>query len=266
MSSLPALIYNDTPINSLSEMLCLTDMWRAAGSDPSKRPADWARKEGAEFLAFIAENLNMPLEHIWTSERGRDGGTWAHWQPGLAYAKYLSTEFHAYCNGVIRTHMEQSGKTGTSLITLEAIGGLFDQKLVPVCERIERVEGNLIVLRERVDNIVPRRDFSKETREQFNYTVLRRYNRECPCCRNVVVIDDSGCRLPGTNYDHFRGRELNGPDDGWLVCSRCNLKLRDAVFKNSKIRHFDVFQDNRRALFAGHPVKRPLDPEPELPF
>jgi len=39
-------------------------MWRAAGGDASKRPADWARKEGAPFIEFIAENLNMPMEHI----------------------------------------------------------------------------------------------------------------------------------------------------------------------------------------------------------
>ncbi len=77
-------------------------MWRAAGADPSKRPAQWARYEGAQFVEFIGENLNMLPEHIIEAERGRDGATWAHWQVGLAYAKYLSPAFHAWCNEVVR--------------------------------------------------------------------------------------------------------------------------------------------------------------------
>ena len=62
-------LYEGVPIRRRGEMLNLTDMWRAAGSDPNKRPADWARKEGAQFVEFISENLNMPLGHIIEAER-----------------------------------------------------------------------------------------------------------------------------------------------------------------------------------------------------
>ncbi len=89
-------------------MLSLTDMWEAAGSDPSKRPADWARKEGAEFIAHMEAVLNMPVGHIIRAQRGRNGGTWAHWQIGLAYAKYLSPEFHMWCNEVVRAHIQDA--------------------------------------------------------------------------------------------------------------------------------------------------------------
>ncbi len=37
---------------------------------------------------------------------GPETATWAHWQIGLAYAKYLSPAFHAWCNEVVRGHME----------------------------------------------------------------------------------------------------------------------------------------------------------------
>lgn len=98
------LTFNDTPIKDKNDMLCLTDMWKAAGGKNGQRPANWARKEGADFIAKIADNV--PVGHIIEQRRGRNGGTWAHWQIGMAYAKYLSAEFHAWCNEVVRAHME----------------------------------------------------------------------------------------------------------------------------------------------------------------
>jgi hypothetical protein len=72
------LVYEGVPIRRRDEKLNLTDMWRSAGADPSKRPAEWARGEGAQFIEFIAENLNVGVAHIIEAERGRDGGTLAH--------------------------------------------------------------------------------------------------------------------------------------------------------------------------------------------
>jgi hypothetical protein len=37
--------------------------------------------------------------------RGRRGGTWAHWQLALPYARYLSPGFHLWCNTVVRAAM-----------------------------------------------------------------------------------------------------------------------------------------------------------------
>lgn len=111
MSEIVKLEYGGVTIRNdkNGEMLNLTDMWKACGSDPSKKPADWQRKEGKAFVEFIAENLNMPTEHIdiiRTNRGGKTPGTWAHWQIGMAYAKYLSHEFHAQCNAIVRAHME----------------------------------------------------------------------------------------------------------------------------------------------------------------
>jgi hypothetical protein len=44
--------------HSEDKFLCLTDMWRAAGSDLSKQPFEWIRsQQGKEFAEFVAENL-----------------------------------------------------------------------------------------------------------------------------------------------------------------------------------------------------------------
>lgn len=102
------LTLNGQAIRDRGEMLSLTDMWKAAGSDPSKRPVDWARKEGSSFIEYMKAVLEVPHGHFQTTKGGRGvgGSTFAHWQIAIAYAKYLSNEFHAACNVVIRERME----------------------------------------------------------------------------------------------------------------------------------------------------------------
>jgi hypothetical protein len=114
-----SLTYQGHPIALRGEMLNLTDMWRAAGSNPFKRPADWARKDGADFILHVGDILNMPQGHIKT-ERGRGGATLAHWQIGLAYAKCLSPEFHMWCNTVVRERMEGPRPSGD--VTVQELG------------------------------------------------------------------------------------------------------------------------------------------------
>ena len=111
--------YNSKTINSRDDMLSLTDMWKAAGSDPSRNPAEWLRSADAtRLIDFLRDILNMGKSHIapnagksgnelFKSQRGgKNPGTWAHWHIGLAYARYLSPEFHVWCNTVVRERME----------------------------------------------------------------------------------------------------------------------------------------------------------------
>jgi hypothetical protein len=96
------LVYNGEIIKDKGEKISLTDMWRAHGSDPARQPSNWlASVEAKNFI----EVLNPGNSGI-MSKRGRGGGTFAHWQIALAYAKYLSPEFHMWCNQVVRERME----------------------------------------------------------------------------------------------------------------------------------------------------------------
>ena len=80
---------------------------------------------------------------------------------------------------------------------------------------------------------------------------LHRYDCDCPCCRDVKIVDDNGEKLDVLNIDHFDGRELVGVSNGWAVCRGCNTKLRtDPQFKISRRKHFEVFHDYRAALFG----------------
>lgn len=115
MSSALVLSYQGTEIRERGEMLSLTDMWKAGGSDPSKAPAQWLRSDAAqEFVSFVADlqHANSHDDVLTVDRGGRSPGTWAHWHVGLAYAKYLSPEFHVWCNQVVRAYME--GRLGSA--------------------------------------------------------------------------------------------------------------------------------------------------------
>ena len=76
-------------------MVSMTDMWRAAGSDPSRKPSEWMRsRTGKRFFDHLMLIKNVGISHLISVESGRNGGAWAHWQVALAYAKFLSPKFH----------------------------------------------------------------------------------------------------------------------------------------------------------------------------
>ena len=65
------------------------------------------RPDGYQFVEYLAEKLKVSATHIYKTTRGKGGGTFAHWQIALAYAKYLSHELHMRVN---ETYMRaQSG-------------------------------------------------------------------------------------------------------------------------------------------------------------
>lgn len=101
-----ALVYNGAVIRDRNEMLSLTDMWKAQGAPENMEPFNWARFEGRAFIEAVALSQNLSEAQVIAAKRGKGGGTFAHWQIGIAYAKYLSPEFHMWCNEVVRERME----------------------------------------------------------------------------------------------------------------------------------------------------------------
>jgi len=97
------VFYNEARLVSLNQM------WEAAGAIAGKEPWRWAATADAKgFIADLAMASNLAKNEIWKSRRGQHlGGTWAHWQIGLAYAKYLSHEFHRYVNEAFREWAEE---------------------------------------------------------------------------------------------------------------------------------------------------------------
>ncbi len=105
------------------EMMNLTDMWKASGKNDDYKPARWVRQaDASKFIESVAKNEKVLVEHLFRITRGRHGGTWAHWQIALAYAKYLSTELHMFVNEVFRGYM-----TADKHMASDMTGRMVDQ-------------------------------------------------------------------------------------------------------------------------------------------
>ncbi|MDR0771292.1 MAG: KilA-N domain-containing protein [Burkholderiales bacterium] len=99
------LIIGGTQIHTNPEgLVSLNDIFAAAqvaGFAGGKRdPRRWRLQDGAQFIEFAVATLNVPLRDIYRATKGKGGGTFAHWQIALAYAKYLSPALHMQVNEV----------------------------------------------------------------------------------------------------------------------------------------------------------------------
>lgn len=91
----------------IDDLISLTDLWRVSGSIPSQQPKQWLRKEGTQFVDYISKNKKGDSQAPLKTIRGRNGGTYAHWQIALAYAKYLSPELHTLVNQAFKDRVEE---------------------------------------------------------------------------------------------------------------------------------------------------------------
>ncbi len=140
------LSFNGVSIRDRGEMLSLTDMWKAQGSDPARQPANWLASADARHFIEVLSVLEPGNSGVQTKRGGRGigGSTFAHWQIGLAYAKYLSPEFHMWCNTVVRERME--GRPAAALVLDEGAKAVIGSM-------IKRCTG--VVLREQLAEVVP---------------------------------------------------------------------------------------------------------------
>lgn len=142
------LIFNGFVIHDKSEKLSLTDMWKASGADKARQPANWlASAEAKRFVEFLNEvnPRNSGTALVVTQKGGKTPGTWAHWQIALAYAKYLSPEFHMWCNQVVRAHME--GRAAATASNLTKYDASIIGNIVKNCTGV--------TVREELDRLLP---------------------------------------------------------------------------------------------------------------
>lgn len=105
-----ALTVKGRPVRIDAEgRLCLNDIHQAGGFSKNHKPSDWAALEVTKQLIVYTAEANAGKSGIWTkntlisvfyAKRGSGGGTWAHPNIALAYAKYLSPALHYEVNEV----------------------------------------------------------------------------------------------------------------------------------------------------------------------
>jgi hypothetical protein len=124
-------------IGKKNDLVSLTDIYKQAQArglaDGKMTPAQWSRKPtektsgpkagsivsggpGHEFIAVVAATLNVCFSHIYKSTRGIGGGTFAHKQIALAYAKYLSPALHMEVNSVFLAVQAASPEIADSIV------------------------------------------------------------------------------------------------------------------------------------------------------
>lgn len=75
----------------IGEEMCLTDMWKASGRGRHSKPSEW--KTMAQATGIISEiEKRAGKDGLLGTVVGRTGGTWAHWQVVLAYARQVGKE------------------------------------------------------------------------------------------------------------------------------------------------------------------------------
>jgi hypothetical protein len=76
-------------------------MWKASGGTRNQETWRWLELPTTrKFIKALAKKLNLGKSEVLKTIRGRNGGTYVHWQIALAYVKYLSPDFYIWCNEV----------------------------------------------------------------------------------------------------------------------------------------------------------------------
>ncbi|SEG75364.1 KilA-N domain-containing protein [Sphingobacterium lactis] len=89
-------------------MFSLNGLYELAGSPKNKDPRTWVKQDNVkELIHTVSEILNVTSNHIIKSKRGKGGGTEAHRQIALSYAKYLDPKLHALVNEVFFERVEE---------------------------------------------------------------------------------------------------------------------------------------------------------------
>jgi hypothetical protein len=77
-----AFTYNETEVAFDERRLVnATQMWRAVGSPPNKRFADWRRRVGASFIRDLVKDRGVAIRHLIRVSRKKGtapGAKWAH--------------------------------------------------------------------------------------------------------------------------------------------------------------------------------------------
>ena len=99
------------------DFVCLTQMAKIF----SKNVKDWTRTESTKaYIDAVSSEVNICPSQLLVSLKGNSGnfeqGTWAHPLIAIAFAQWLSPEFHVWCNLHIKHLIEQSAKPQPAII------------------------------------------------------------------------------------------------------------------------------------------------------
>lgn len=96
---------------SLNDLCRIAEQKGMAGGKSA--PKEWRKFAGADFIDHIQKGCTAT---VIKSKRGKGGGTFAHWQVALAYAKYLSHDLHEQVNNVYAGYATASPEMAADMV------------------------------------------------------------------------------------------------------------------------------------------------------
>lgn len=131
-----------------------------------------------------------------------------------------------------------------------------------VKERVDSIHASQRTLQEQLRDIktslpMQRRPPTPRTVAIHVKATLLRRNGVCPACSEISVCDANG-RLPGSEVDHFYARDKAKVQDVWIVCARCNDRLRDTDFHAAVTPAFLAYQAAVKLMTASRQVTMEL--------
>ena len=83
-------------VDEIDGLLSLNIIYQVAGEPENQDPRQWNRlPETQRLINMVATELNVGKSHIMKTQRGKGGGTKAHWKLALAYAAYLDATLYS---------------------------------------------------------------------------------------------------------------------------------------------------------------------------
>lgn len=245
-------VFMGTVIRRNGETMCLTDLWRAAGSPPNRGPYEWLRKEGRDFVEHVSVTLEGRNAAVSTERGGRDSGsTWGNKHIALAYATDLSPALRLHVQEVFFSYVEgrlsaDSDETEALLDVTQADAVASTPDIMKLMADMPATIAAAVVAELRGTK---RKDLKIDIKRKHLSTVAHFYNGMCPCCHDVQIVTD-GERLPGSHFDHWTDNaEKCGARDTWLVCAGCNMGFQSGKLLRDNCRiWFDAFQKRSRQL------------------
>ena len=180
--------------------------------------------------------------------RGRLGGTWAHWQLALAYARYLSPAFHLWCRTVVRAALVWHD--GRPVADHDPLRQHLARQCRALHDRLdthERHQADLMFLQLSAQELLlgNRLEFTGLGRSVITKVVAAEpFGGQCPCCLRERVLTEAGRVVPGAEFDHFLHRSLNKAEHGWLICAACHDELTHGGYlvRFMQVPEFRAFQ------------------------
>jgi hypothetical protein len=123
---------------------------------------------------------------------------------------------------------------------------------------IAPLNDNVVYIRKRIDDVIPRHDFSPQTRKVWLYNIVQRYDGRCPCGCGTLIVSNGLPIAAVWEEDHWYTRERNGTSDGWPVAKECNRCLKDAAYRESKMAEFQFFQKNLEYV-TSRAIAKPIE-------